>query len=423
MSSVLVLNRFGLSSMHYPEWLGEGVSTYLLTEADAVSSTDELIGYHSVIEFDDYLYNPEVELKALELHRSAAFVEVIALSEFDLIRAARIRERCGIPGQSLESALAFRDKFAMKSILRSGGVRVADFAAVDSVGDLVDFTDRQGYPIVLKPRRGAASVGVNVVRGPAELVEIAAHEKALRGDEPADLIAESFIDHRLVHVDGVSFEGRIVASWPSHSTPGLAFHDRNANRSTMFEPDDVDFNRITELVSRALQVLPTPRVTIFHAEVFLASTGEILINEIASRMGGGRIKTMWHAAFGINLEEWQVRNALRKAGPVLSEFPPPLIGGFSDYPPPRNGVLVDAPTVCPIDGVYKFKLEVPIGTYLDTPTSIGDVIGSSTAASPTAAQVNELLDSVDRWFLESVTIDSIAAEAPAGSTQTEGPAQ
>jgi hypothetical protein len=173
----------------------------------------------------------------------------------------------------------------------------------------------------------------------------------------------------------------------------------------MFERDDPQFEPTTRLVADTLQALPTPRVTIFHAEVFLATSGERYLNEIASRMGGGRIKTMWQAAFGINLEEWHVRNALRTSEPALSDFPDPLIGAFSDYPPPRDGVLTAAPQECGIPGVYKFKLEVPIGSRLDAPTSIGDVIGSSTAAAASAAEVTALLDDVDAWFLGSLTIE------------------
>lgn len=409
MSAVLVLNRFGLSSMHYPEWLGSGVETHMITQSDAVSVDDDLSAYASVTVMGDYFLNPLVELVALDLHREHEFVEIIAMSEFDLLRAARLRERLGIAGQSSASALAYRDKFTMKTLLRNSGVPVADFAAVDTVLDLVQFIQDQGYPVVVKPRRGAASMGVTVVRTPEQLAELAPQLEALRGDASADLLAEAFIEHQLVHVDGVIFNGHVVASWPSYSTPGLSFLERQASRSTMFERNDAQFDPTVELVADALNALPTPRVTIFHAEVFLAASGERYINEIASRMGGGRIKTMWQAAFGINLEEWYVRNVLRQSNPVMSEFPQPLIGACSDYPHPRNGVLVDAPAECEIEGVYKFKLEVPIGTHLGTPTSISDVIGSSTAARGSAEEVTAVLDQVDTWFLESVVIESVPA--------------
>lgn len=390
--------------MQYLEWLGPNCSVHLITEARAVAPADDTSGYASVSSYSDYLYNPSVELKAIGLHQTENFVEVIAMSEFDLIRAARLREQFGIEGQSLQSALAFRDKFTMKSMLRAAEIPVADFAAVDSIVDLLQFVERFGYPVVLKPRRGAASLGVTVLRSLEHLQALAAVEKGFRGDAAADLLAEVFIDHQLVHVDGVIFEERVIASWPSYSTPGLGFHERHFNRSTMFEREDPNFDSVTKLVHDTLRALPTPRVTIFHAEVFIAKTGKLFLNEIASRMGGGRIKTMWQAAFGINLEEWHVRNSSRMSKPVLSEFLDPLIGAFSDYPAPENGYLLSAAQDCDIPGVYKFKLEVPVGTYLDTPTSIGDVIGSSTAACSTAAEVNSLLDIVDSWFLKSISI-------------------
>lgn len=75
----------------------------------------------------------------------------------------------------------------------------------------------------------------------------------------------------------------------------------------------------------------------------LKESGDRYLNEIASHMGGRRIRTMWQATFGTNLEEWHVRNALRQSYPVMSEFPHPLIGACSDYSHLQNGVLIEAP--------------------------------------------------------------------------------
>ncbi len=404
MTAALVLNRFGLSSMFYPEWL-EGMDVYMITEEGAVTPSDDLSNYTSVLKFSEYLNNPEVEIRALELHKEVHFDEVIALSEFDLIRAARLRKLMGVEGQDLESATAYRDKFRMKSILRSAGIPVADFRKIDAVDDLLAFAEQYGFPLVVKPRRGAGSLGVRVVENFEELCTYAALAPEFRSDGSADLLAEVYIPHELLHVDGAVFENKVIMCWPSHATYGLAFHGRTVNRCTMFEPQDPMLDEVRDLVERTLVALPTPRVSIFHAEVFATADGELIVNEIASRMGGGRIKTMLHAAFGINLEEWYVRNAWRHGSPVLSDFPAPLIGAFSLYPPPEDGVLTSAPTECSIPGVFKFRLEVPIGAQLNAPTSISDVIGSATAVASSANEVCAVLDRVDEWFLDSIVID------------------
>ena len=47
------------------------------------------------------------ELVASDLHKEVRFSHVVAPSEFDLLRAAKLRQRLGLPGQTPASALAF----------------------------------------------------------------------------------------------------------------------------------------------------------------------------------------------------------------------------------------------------------------------------------------------------------------------------
>jgi len=58
-----------------------------------------------------------VEYLALKLFDVYHFTHVIYQAEQDIIRAARIREELGLPGQSVVSANCFRDKCVMKQML------------------------------------------------------------------------------------------------------------------------------------------------------------------------------------------------------------------------------------------------------------------------------------------------------------------
>lgn len=59
---------------------------------------------------DNYGMTWLVQLLTLEIHAASPITGIVALSEVDLIRAAQLRQKLGVLGQSVESAVAFRDK-------------------------------------------------------------------------------------------------------------------------------------------------------------------------------------------------------------------------------------------------------------------------------------------------------------------------
>lgn len=101
----------------------------------------------------------------------------------------------------------FRDKIRMKEVLAEAGVPLTGYRAVDHVTDLVLAVRELGFPLVVKPRLCAASVGVTVVENDADLDAFLAHNPLFVGDTPAHLMAESFVSHALFHIDGIVESG------------------------------------------------------------------------------------------------------------------------------------------------------------------------------------------------------------------------
>lgn len=60
------------------------------------------------------------------------FETIIASSEYDVLRAGKLRTMLGIKGQSYESGLLFRNKVLMKERLQSAGVRVPNFKKIET---------------------------------------------------------------------------------------------------------------------------------------------------------------------------------------------------------------------------------------------------------------------------------------------------
>lgn len=398
---VLVLNRFGLSAMDYAGWLGPDVEVYLLTSADTVQD-DALRRCADSRVVKSYADDPAVELLALDWHAAVRFDAVVAMSEFDLLRAARLREAMRLPGQQPAGAEAYRDKLRMKHVLRAAGVPVVRHAPVDFATDLLRFASTLDGPVVVKPRRGAASVGVHVLRGDEDVREYIRTAPELRGDAPAHLLAEEFLEHDLLHVDGAWRDGEFVLAWPSRATSQLGFHDSETLFSSMLETHDPRVQPALDLARRSLRALPTPDVSLFHAELFHTPTG-MLVNEIGCRMGGGRIKTAMEVAFGVNLEEWYVRNALSAVPWVAGRRAPDPLAGFAIVPP-APGRLEFAPEQCPVPGVRRYKIEVPLGSELTAARANCDAMASVTVEGITADEVHDRLDAASAWVTQNFVI-------------------
>lgn len=406
---VLVLNRFGLSAIRYAEWLDGCSEVVLITSSRSLSDDPEVKreqtrGYAEVVEFDDYLDNPLVVHEAARLHDKYRFDRLIAMSEYDILRGAQLRDLLGIPGLGTADAVAFRDKAEMKRLLTLGGIPVARHAAVYSATDVLAFVREHGYPIVVKPRRGAGSVGVEIVRDEAELASMLARVPTLRGDADAGLIMEEYIEHELFQVDGVMCRGKVELSWPSQSSSTLVYLDGGAHVTTMLAADDPLRAPLQELAHSALTALPTPPVTIFHIEVFRHHERGLILNEVAARMAGGKTDANMERAFGVNLEEWYVRSVLpERSYPIPSAVP--TWACASALFTARPGVLVAAPTSCPIDGVVGYRLTKTVGETLAASVSAVDFMAWMTVATPAGQDVRPVLDQGVRWFNDSVRVE------------------
>src|SRR5688572_15708129 len=78
-----------------------------------------------------------------------------------VIAAAHLRQRLGLPGQTLDEAVGFVDKPVMKTRLRRAGLPVAGHQVFTRISDAADAAKALGWPLVLKPRKGFASTNTH----------------------------------------------------------------------------------------------------------------------------------------------------------------------------------------------------------------------------------------------------------------------
>jgi hypothetical protein len=352
----------------------------------------------------------ELELRAVELHASVGYERIAATTEFDVLRVARIREFLGLPGQSVASALAYRDKCVMKAAVAQAGIYAAPFRPLDSPVDLLDHCASFGYPAVVKPRRLGGSMEVQILADDVAVEEfLAAGHVGVRGR----WMVESFVPGHFHHVDGLMADGRVVHCWVSSYLRGNADF-LLAGRSVggaMLARDDPRFDPLVALSRRVIAALPTsPEVRAFHLEAFVDGS-DIVFCEIACRSGGGGIPGGHEHSFGINLlaENLRGQAGLAPLRPDAIGRPPGELTGFVLFPT-RRGRLVWAPDSCPIEGVVDYQRCAGNGEIRNHPANVADAVAHCLIAGSDGTSLWQRVVAADDWWTESVRWEALAPE-------------
>src|SRR5215813_13687617 len=340
--AILIFNRSKL--FLFKEWLHDAEDQLVMLTQIELPDLDKYDHVEIIESFDK---NGWTDIRALELHSEYNFRVILPHSEYDLIRAARLREYLGIPGQSVESAIAYRDKVRMKEIVRRAGVEVADFRSLDSPLDLYRFALDNGFPLIVKPVDAGGSRNVQTLADMSDL------QSFLTAGMPPNFMVEKFVDGIMYHADGIAQDGRILFSCFSRYFNGcLAYKQSQSVGSIIVDPHKSIAKRVNAVTAQVIEALPPLPVLAFHAEFFHTDSDKLLMCEIASRTAGGRDTEVVEAAYGVNLNKSWVR---LQCG--LPEVVQPKFAGSSGslIVPPRKGKLAEIPESAPFPWIIDYN--------------------------------------------------------------------
>lgn len=412
---VLILNRFKLARVDYRKWARPSDELYLITSSDSVSADetarkDELAGFAHTEIVDDYADSAMPEYLAHRLHGRHSFGKLLAMSEFDLLRAGRLRDAWGISGQSQAEALLFRDKIRMKDVLAESGVRVAGYRTVDDVTDLVRAARELGFPLVVKPRLGAASVGVTLIENDTDLDTFLSGNPLSVGDAPAHLMAESFVSHALFHIDGIVDSGEVKVCWPSEQTTScLEITQGAVSLGTFLDADDPRLPALRDMTVRAVEALGIEETALFHAEIFASADG-FVFNEVGCRVGGAKIRDQLEYGFDVDPIEWFARAYLGNPRHRTLRSTPVRQTGYA-LVPPRPGLVEALGELQLPASITLFEPKVGPGDVLLHPTSSASAIASFVAVGATQADVVRDLNSAVAALRSALVVRDLPAES------------
>lgn len=216
---------------------------------------------------------------------------VACVEEQYVLLAAKLREALGVPGQSVTSARAFRNKLFMKDCLKTAGsFRLPRYwsplqrRSMDEV-----FPPHWAGKVVKKPILGSGGMEVRIFDSIGEAGTV-------RDEE----MLESFVDLPMLHIDGLLVDGEVrFFAISKYVNFCLSFTEFKYVASEFSH--DADLNRRAEVAMREVfQLLPSFRDGAFHLEMFHADDA-LFFCEIASRPGGIGIVRALEEAYGINL--------------------------------------------------------------------------------------------------------------------------
>ncbi|MDQ3585016.1 MAG: ATP-grasp domain-containing protein [Acidobacteriota bacterium] len=323
-------------------------------------------------------WNMEDVIKSVSfLARDRVINRIVPLDDFDLEKAATLREHLRTPGMGETTTRYFRDKLAMRMQAQEAGINVPEFIHVLNHERLREFAACTPAPWVLKPRFEASAVGIQKIRAAEELWP--ALEQL--GDRQSFFVLERFVPGDIYHIDSIVDDQQVIFAIANrYGQPPLnVAHEGGVFSTCTIERGTPDEQALQAINRRVLSAMGLRR-GVSHTEFIKGRADrQFYFLETSARVGGANIAELIEAATGINLwAEW-AKLEVRKD----YELPTPR----EDY----AGLLVSLA-----------RQEYPDTSAYDDPEIVWRMNKSAHAGlivkSPSLARVEQLLDNYTARF-------------------------
>jgi carnosine synthase len=345
---------------------------------------------------------------------------VCTFVELSVSVSARLARALGCPGPDISSVTAARDKFKTREAMVKAGLPHVRNTMITSETDLRRSAELIGFPAVLKPISGAASLGVRKVRSASEFVEVyrnvlstiselvVASGALERGTEThAGVKASCVIDVSVMmeeYIEGPEFDVDLIMS------DGKCRYCDVVDNGPTFEPffaetwaaipSSQNASVLSEIKNLAIQSVEALGFLdgVFHVELKYTSSGPRLI-EVNARMGGGPTRKIHQLVNGVDLvlEQFFIAVGL-PSRPIVAPAPQTCVA-YAFINSRSSGVACDVsfmqayasrPHIVWIH-VYVKTNERVVGSDEGHPTWLGDIV----VAHPDAQEALKIAKSTE----------------------------
>jgi biotin carboxylase len=240
--------------------------------------------------------------EARRIHAADPLQGVVCWDEARIQATSEVAAALGLPGPSPEAVRNCRDKHRTRTALAAGGVPQPQSILVGTLPDALAAAERIGYPVVLKPRALAASLGVVLVRDPAELAERFAftRDTTVPGAPLHDIavLVEEFADGPEISIDAAVYRGDVRPICLAHKEIGYPpYFEEIGHRVHAADPllDDQEILQVLRAAHAAVGF--SEGMT--HTELRLTRSGPKVV-EINARLGGDLIPYLGLRTSGID---------------------------------------------------------------------------------------------------------------------------
>jgi biotin carboxylase len=310
------------------------------------------------------LLDPDGVLAAArELAATRAVAGVLSWDEALIVTTAHVAHELRVPGAGIDGIEGCRDKPRSRRALTAAGLPQPGFGFAGDEAAAVAAAERIGYPVVVKPRAGGASIGV-VLAADAPAVRDAFHAAVAASmlgspEYRGGALVEEYLAGPEISIDGAVVNGQYTPLFVARKTVGMHPYFEELGHVVDAEDDLLSDARLLGTLAVAHRAIGF-RYGITHTEVKLTGRGPVII-EINGRLGGDLIPLLARFATGIEPGAVAVDVALGRQPTVPHRITHRCVGVRFGYPlqdcevesvsvpecHQGNGVLAASPLVEP----------------------------------------------------------------------------
>lgn len=303
-----------------------------------------------------------------------------------------IVDNMSLYGPSYKSTILSTNKAEMKETFKSTGVRTAYFEKVTSITDCIDFSNKYGFPIVLKVVDASGSKGVSIIENLEELKEQYEIIKSLTSKNY--LIIEEFIKGEEFGAQAYVADNKLTFVMPHGDLTYKADTNIPIGHYAPYERTEELLSDITEQLQKSISALQINNTAI-NAD-FILKDGKVYVIEIGARAGATCLPELVSCHYDINYYEYLIHNCLGINKEV--RFNTKNACWVETLISTKEGIIKSIDYPLNLDNIVDIKLYPMIGNKVNVFRTAYDRIGTFVVKAHSMSEVihsrNELISSI-----------------------------